>query len=118
MRYKYEVKRRKRSQEELDYYQNLYGDEKDELGELFFDINDPDTLYEEPKVDMICCKCHYEESVPHDILIELNYGHKSLHSLSCPNCSHTKKRGTMYPKNITDLDGNPISYQDVLNSEK
>ena len=34
MRYKYEVKRIKRTPEELEFYQNLYGDETDELGML------------------------------------------------------------------------------------
>ncbi len=116
LRYKYEVKRVKRSQEELDFYQKLYGDERDEVGELLFDLNDPDTLYHEPSVDMKCFKCNYEESVPHEILIELNFGNKGLHALACPNCSHTKKRGAMYPKFLFDLDGNPITYQDVLNS--
>ena len=116
MRYKYEVKRIKRTPEELEFYQNLYGDETDELGMLIFDLNDPDTLYKEPSVDMVCCKCGYEENVSHDILIELNFSNKSLHALACPKCSHTKLKGTLYPKVIVDSHGNPITYQDVLNA--
>lgn len=116
MRYKYEVKRIKRTQEELDFYKNLYGDDKDEYGDLIFNLNDPDTLYKAPSVDMVCCKCGYEEAVSHHILIDLNYGNKSLQA--CPQCSHTKKQGVMYPKTIIDLDGNPITYQGVLNSQK
>lgn len=115
MRYRYEVKRMKRTKKELDDLFDIYGDEKDEFGLPFFDPNDPDTIYKGPVVDMICDRCFYEESVPHDILIELNFGNQSLHALACPKCSHTKKRGTLYPKTITDLDGNPITYQDVLN---
>lgn len=118
MKYKYEVKRIKRTQEELDYYQEFFGDMRDEVGDLIFDLNDPDTIYKEPTVDMICSKCGFEEPVSHHILIELNYGNKSLHSLACPKCSHTKKRGVMYPKNIVDESGKPITYNDVLNNTK
>ncbi len=34
MKYSYKVKRRKRSIEELNYYQELYGDARDEFGDL------------------------------------------------------------------------------------
>lgn len=118
MRYQYEVKRMKRTQEELDHFQEILGDERDEFDDLIFDLNDPDTLYKETTVDMVCSKCQYEEAVSHEILIELNYGNKGLHSLACPKCHHTKNRGVMYPKHITDLDGNPITYQDILNDLK
>ena len=28
-----------------------------------------------------------------------------------------EKKGTLYPKDITDINGNPITYKDVLNSK-
>lgn len=118
MKYRYQVRRNKRTQEELDLLKSIYNDERDEDGDLIFDLNDPDTIYVEPTVSMVCDKCGYEEDVQHMILVELNYGNKGLHALACPKCSHTKKRGTLYPKHITDLDGNEISYQDVLNNKK
>lgn len=117
MKYSYKVKRRKRSIEELNYYQELYGDARDEFGDLIFDLNDIDMIYDEPIVEMVCNKCLYEEEVSHHILVELNYGNKSLHALACPMCSHTRKKGTLYPKDITDINGNPITYKDVLNSK-
>ena len=92
MKYSYKVKRRKRSIEELNYYQELYGDARDEFGDLIFDLNDIDTIYDEPIVELVCDKCLYEEEVSHHILVELNYGSKSLHALACPMCSHTRKK--------------------------
>ena len=118
MKYRYEVKRRRRSDEELMRLQEIWKDERDEFGDLFFDINNPEMHFDEPKVLMFCPKCGHEEDVEHMILVELNYGNKGLHALACPVCSHTKKRGALYPKVITDLEGNPITYLDVLNSQK
>jgi|SRR5690554_1327719 len=118
MSYKYEFKRIKRTQEELNYYQKIFGDQRDEVGDLIFDLNDPNTIYKEPTVDMVCFKCGFEEPVYHHILVELNYVNKSPHSLACPKCSHTKKRGIMYPKVIVDENDNPITFQDVLDSFK
>ena len=66
---------------------------------------------------MVCDKSLYEEEVSHHILVELNYGNKSLHALACPMCSHTRNKGTLYPKDITDINGNPITNKDVLNSK-
>ena len=117
MRYKYQVHRKKRTQEEIDFLIELYKDEVDELGEPIIKENDVDLLFKAPSVEMKCAMCDYEESVEHSVLIELNYGNKGLHSLACPKCNHTKKRGVLYPKNLIDLDGNPITYQDVLNSK-
>lgn len=79
-----------------------------------FDLNDSDTLYKDPSVDMVCCKCGYVENLPHDILILLNFGYKSLLALACPKCSHTKLKGILCPKVIVDSDLNPITYQEVL----
>jgi hypothetical protein len=117
MRYRYEVKRMKRTPEELEHLKEIFKDKRDEFGDLIYNENDLDTLYKEPTVDMFCPKCGYEQPVEHMLLVQLNYGMKGLHSLSCPECSHTKKRGVLYPRNITDLDGNPISYKDVLKNK-
>lgn len=117
MKYRYQVQRKRRTPEVLERLRLLYQDERDEFGDLIFDPNDPDTLFESPTVPMVCPRCGYEEDVDHALLIELNYGNRGLHSLACTKCSHTKLKGTLYPKFITDLDGNPISYLDVLKSK-
>ena len=116
MKYRYEVKRRKRSDEDIAHLEEYWGNEVDEMGERIFDKNNPNHIFREPEVLMLCRVCGKEAWIEHEILIEVNYGSGEVHGTNCMFCNSDEKR--MYPKNLVDGDNNPITIDYLLKNFK
>ena len=112
MKYRYEVKRRKKSDEEIADLHERWGHELDEFNQPYFDINNPEHLFNEPEVLMLCEVCGQEYWIEHEILVEVNYGLKGVHNIVCVHCN--KEDIAMYPKHLVDQNNNPITIEYLL----
>ena len=112
MIYRYEVKRRRKTNEEIEHLKELWGNDLDFLGLPMFDENNPEHIFGPPEVLMLCRVCHKEAWIEQEFLIEMNYGYNRVTGLNCVYCSSDEMR--MYPKNLVDKDNNPISIEFLL----
>lgn len=111
MKYKYKVHRNKLSNQDINELSELYKDNP-----LLFDPNNHDHIYDEPEVWMKCIRCHQEFEISLDIIITHNHGNHGIHSLRCPVCN--VKNGVLYPRDLIDLNGFPITIDLLLKHYK
>ncbi len=104
MKRRYNLIHRTMSPDDIKLRMEIYGDMRDDWGELLFDPNNPSHLELPDMILMKCVHCGYEEEAEAEIMEEImDMEGDEYPQVMCPECSSKKKTrdlGVMVPYDI------------------